>query len=222
MRGRSQAVAGVVVVVLVAAAAALGSPPEKEQVKLEPADQAAAKATVLRRADLGTAKGWTGGAKKPDLSGEPTCKNYHPKQSDLVLTGAAESDFKHVGIEFDSEAQVLQTAHMVELDWQRTVATPAVVPCLRQILSGSASSGGKLVSFGKIAFPRVARYTGAYQAVLSVTAHGTTVPVTVQIVVAGQKRTEITLSGSMVGSKSSVLSAAMLRLMRTMVARVRA
>jgi hypothetical protein len=48
-----------------------------EQVRLNPVDQAAARAVLIRRADLGST-GWQGGRVKPDLSAGPTCPNYHP------------------------------------------------------------------------------------------------------------------------------------------------
>ena len=74
--------------VVLAAATAVFAGDGKEQIKFNPADQAAARAVVIRRADLGSS-GWVGGPTKPDLSSGPTCANYHPKVSDLVLTGAA-------------------------------------------------------------------------------------------------------------------------------------
>jgi hypothetical protein len=119
----SAAVASVVALTLVMAALA-----DKEQVQLTAADQAFARAAVLTKADLGTVGSWTGGAVKPDLTSSPPCTSFHPKQSDLVLTGAAETRFKEPGIEIDSEAQVLQTAQMVALDWQRVVASRSSCP----------------------------------------------------------------------------------------------
>ena len=88
---------------------------DKEKVRLTTAGQAAARAIVLRRTDLGAASGWSGGAKKPDLSQSMDCATYEPKQSDLVLVGAAQSVWKHTGLELESEAQVLQTPGMVRL-----------------------------------------------------------------------------------------------------------
>src|SRR5947209_20409809 len=57
---------------------------DKEKIRLTAAGQAAARAAVLTRADLGSASGWTGGPKKPDLYPQPLCPNYTPKQSVLV------------------------------------------------------------------------------------------------------------------------------------------
>src|SRR5438128_1229620 len=101
--------------------------PGKEKVELDAADQAAARAVVLRRSDLGA--GWNGGRIEPDLSGGPTCPNYHPKVSDLVITGAAASDFRRTGVDFANEVEVLRTAGMVSRDWRRSIV-PEAVPCL--------------------------------------------------------------------------------------------
>jgi len=50
----------------VTASASRSTAPNREQVHLNPADQAAARAAILRRGDLGS--GWTGGARKPKRS----------------------------------------------------------------------------------------------------------------------------------------------------------
>ena len=136
---------------------------DKEQIHLTAAGQKAARAAVMQRADLGDATGWTGGAKKPDLSPGTGCANFDPKQSDLVLIGAAETVFKHTGVEFDSEAQVLQTPAMVRLDWQRTVLSPQVLPCVRTNIQKHLAASERLVSVGRLAFPAVAPYTRAYR-----------------------------------------------------------
>src|SRR5205085_12375405 len=127
----------------------------KEQIKFNPADQVAARAVVIRRADLGTS-GWVGGRVKPDLSAGPSCPNYHPKVSDLVLTGSARTNFRRSGFEFDSQAGVLKTRRMVALDWRRSVLAPGVVPCLRRTIGSGLGSSAKVVSFAKLPFPHLA------------------------------------------------------------------
>ena len=104
------------------------------------------RAVLIRRSDLGSG-GWQGGLVKPDLSAGPTCPNYHPKRSDLVITGAAEADFRRSALEFDSAAEVLKTPRMVALDWRRSVLAPGAVSCLRRTMSNGLGSGAKLVSF---------------------------------------------------------------------------
>jgi hypothetical protein len=62
---------------------------DKEMVQLTKEGQAAARATLIKRSDLGRLVECTGGMDKPDYSSEMPCSTFHPKQSDLVLNGSA-------------------------------------------------------------------------------------------------------------------------------------
>src|SRR5687768_11234864 len=103
---------------------------ETQPVKLNPVDQAAAKAITLRMSDVGA--GWKGGATKPDLTPDQTCAS---KRSDLLITGAAESKFETEGALVTSESQVLRSAAMVSADWQRTIGNPTFMACVRREMS---------------------------------------------------------------------------------------
>ena len=174
---------------------------------------------VLRRSDLGA--GWNGGRIEPDLSGGPTCPNYHPKVSDLVITGAAASDFRRTGVDFANEVEVLRTAGMVSRDWRRSIV-PEAVPCLRRSLAKGLGAGAKVLSFGRIPFPRVARYTAAFRGVVTVPVQRKTVRVLLDIVLVGRSRTEISLNVAAPAQIGRVISATERRLARTLVARIRA
>jgi hypothetical protein len=224
VRGRVQRCVMIVGVAAgVAASVAVASIADKEQIHLTNAGQAAARAAVLTKADLGTAPGWTGGAKKPDLSSTPPCPGFRPKQSDLVVNGAAETVFKQPAIQFDSEAQVLQTAHMVKLDWQRTVIAPQILPCLRIAVAKSAGTSAHVTSIRRTAFPRVATFTSAIRILLDVKTSGSTTPVTVfvDVVLVGRGRTEITLTTTAPLLASTAVRAAEIRLARILAGRVR-
>ena len=216
-RGGGGTAAAAALLALVASASAAG--PEKPKVALNAADQAAARAVVLRRGDLGA--GWSGGRTKPDLSGAPACANYHPKASDLVITGAASSEFRQTGIAFGNEVEVLRTARMVSLDWHRSIV-PAAVPCLRQTLTKGLGGRAKVISFGRTPFPQVATYTAAFRGVVAVSALGRTVRVLLDIVLVGRGRTEISLNVAAPAQAAGVVSAAERRLARKLVARTRA
>jgi hypothetical protein len=206
------------------AAAAVAAVADKEQIHLTTAGQAAARAAVLTRADLGTAPGWTGGAKKPDLSSTSPCPSFHPKQSDLVLNGAAETAFKQPGIQFDSEAQVLETAHMVKLDWQRTAIAPQILPCLRTAAAKNAGTASHVVSIRRISFPRLATYTTAIRILFDVKSPSATTPVRVfvDVVLVGRGRTELTLTTTAPLLANSVVRPAEVRLAKVLAGRIRA
>jgi hypothetical protein len=169
----SSTVAAVMAAAAVTAGAAFADT-DRKQIKLTAADQAAARAALVRRSDLpGTA--WLGGRTKPDLSRTSACRDYRPKQSDLVLTGIAESSFtrRDARLYVDSGVQMLRTARMVRLDWQRVVVAPRAIRCHRRDVAKSIGQNGRLVSFGRIPFPHLTRYAIEYRAVVDVPAGNT-------------------------------------------------
>jgi hypothetical protein len=208
---------------LVAATAAepASPPPSKEQIHFTAAGQAAARAAVLRLHDLGSS-GWQGGRVKPDLNSGMNCRGYIPKQSDLVLTGAAESAWHRTGLELRSVAQVLKTRAMVARDWQRTVADPRAISCLRGLITKGLTSSERLVSFKRLAFPRLATYMAAYRALIEVKVLGRRARVLVDLVMIGRSRTELTLLFAGPGSAGASIAAADVRLARVLLTRVEA
>jgi hypothetical protein len=206
----------------IAPALALAALADKEQVHLTASGQAAARSAVLRKADLGPSGSWTGGSVKPDLSSSLPCSTFQPKQSDLVLNGAARTHWTQPGLSIDSEAQVLQTAHMVTLDWQRTVLAPQLLPCLRSGLGKSVGTSARVVSVRRIAFPHVATYANAIRVLVDVPTTSAKVRVFVDVVVVGRGRTEITLTTTAPLLLDASVRPAEIRLAKILVARVRA
>ena len=209
---------GSIAAALVTAAVAWASGPNKEKIAYTAAGQARAKAEVVKRADVGS--GWTGGSRKPDISSVLPC-SYKPKQSDLVLVGAAETDWRHPGVEVDSEAQVLRTADMVRRDWRRTILARQVVPCLREGFRKALGSSGALVSFGRTSFPRVASLTQAFRAVFKVTSGPSSIPVEIDVLALGSGRNEITLTVTGLVAAHGALHTAEVRLARRLAGRMR-
>lgn len=193
--------------------------PSQEKIARTAAGNAQAKAEVVRMTDV--AAGWQGGFKKPDLSSSMPCTTYHPKQSDLVLVGVAETRFSKPPLEIDSEAQVLRTASMVRRDWQRTILDSRVMPCLRQGFTKVLGSHARLVSFARVAFPRVAPLTRAFRLVATVATQLGPVPLEIDFVAMGSGRNELTLtlSGPIVARSS--LHATELRLARVLARRAK-
>jgi hypothetical protein len=202
-------------------AAGLAGDGGRAKVRLTARDQAVARAVLIRRSDLRPSAGWTGGRIRPDLT-PPTCPNYHPKQSDLVVTGAAAVTWRMSGPtfrQFGSEATVLRTRRMVRLDWQRSTSRPAaLLSCLRQTLVKAFGSSARLISLETLDVPPIAPCALAFHAML---------------VVRGQRgvfediglcrgRTEIEVTAFGLTRDEQSLSAAALRLARLLVRRARA
>lgn len=186
-------------------------------VKYNVADQAAARAAVLKKSDLGAAAGWKGGATKPDLS-ESECSIYEPKVSDLLVTGAAASEWTYTGsLSFRSETWLLKTPEMVKLDWQRTVAHPSIVPCFRELFG--AEPNMKLVSIKRIALPKLAPLSRRYRVLVDYTEQGETVRLMIDLILIGKGRTELSLLTTALYAERKPVEAAEVRLARALMAR---
>jgi hypothetical protein len=192
---------------------------DKPIIRLNAADQAAARAVVLKASDLGTA--WKGGFKTPDLTSAPPCGGYHPKQSDLVTTGAAETEFQNSGTDIDSEAQIQQTAAMVKLDWKRTF-TPQLLTCLRAAFKQSFGTKATVVSVDQVAFPRVGALTRAYRALIDVPSGGTKIRLLTDLVAFGGGRTELTLRVTTAARAGAAVHVLEIQLAHLMVGRAKA
>jgi hypothetical protein len=216
---RGLAVAAAVAITLAAAGAGLAGDPSKERIARTAAGDAQAKREVVRRADMGP--GWTGGFSKPHLSSSMPCTSYRPKQSDLVVVGAAETIFTKAPLQLDSEAQVLRTAAMVQRDWQRTIVDPRVLPCLREGFRKALGANFKLASFRQVAFPRLAPRTRAFRMVATVKTEVGSGAIEIDFLAMGSGRNELTLTISGPTSARDGLHAMEVRLGRAMAHRTR-
>jgi hypothetical protein len=211
-------VIGALLVLATLLAAAVAYAGGHEQIKYNAADQAAARAATLKRADLRGATGWTGGATKPDISAPPSCPNYQVDLSKFVLTGAASTQWKAGSREIDTQIELLQTAPMVAAEWRLQITKPGAVACLKSVLAQSfTSGGGTLVSFKEIAFPKLAQYTAAFRLVGAVQ----NIRVVVQVVLVGKGRTEVELTVSDLAAAQSAVAADALHYARILVGRVK-
>jgi hypothetical protein len=190
---------------------------ENQPIKFNASDQAAAKALTLKMGDLGA--GWKGGATKPQLNPDNPCTM---KRSDLVLTGAARSEFKTQGATITSESNILQSPTMVSADWQRTVENATFMACTRGVYMKSTEANVKVVSFTKLAFPKVTRYTARYRLLADYGAAGETVRVLVDMIFLGQGRSEISLIVSTPYADRAAADGAERRLAQILVKRIAA
>jgi len=193
------------------ALAAKGDP----QKKINAADQARARAMLLRKTDLGPA------FKAERSSGgglEFSCAALD--ESDLTITGLADSPDFSAGLAFaSSESQVYETLADGTTAWKRDTST-AGIACLRTTLRKEfAKEGLTLGSFRKIAFPRVSEGTAAYRVVLSGTSQGTTVTAYVDAVVLLHSRAEVLLA--LGAGLTPPVKAVEVRLARTLAGRMR-
>ena len=172
----------------------------------------------MHEADLGNS-GWTGGVKKPDLRSGSGCANYRPKDSDLVTTGAAETEFTNGALTFTSVVLLLKTATMVGADWHRSVR-PAALSCLEQLLRSELGAKATIVSAARTGFSPVARYTANFRVVFDVSAAGRSVRILVDVLLVGKGRAEMTLTTIAPYAARVQVQAAELRLARLVAKRL--
>lgn len=134
---------------------------------IRPADQARAKAMLLRKSDL--APGYVARS-----SGGAAHLNCAPlDESDLTLTGEAESPLWVAGLTFvSSYANVYTSASDASASWRRStsVAGRKCVATEFQRLGGP--TGVRLVSLKELKFPRVAPRTVVYRLLFELQAQG--------------------------------------------------
>jgi hypothetical protein len=190
---------------------------DKQPIRFNAADQAAAKAVMVRAADLGS--GWQGGAKKPDLTPDDTCTF---KRSDLVLTGAAKSAFKTTGAMITSESNVLQLPAMVAAEWNRSFASAPYMACIRRGFADAEEATMRPVSFKQLTFPKLTRFVARYRMVADYGAAPNSVRMMVDIILLGRGRTEIGLIVSTPYANRAVAEVVERKLARLLVSRITA
>ena len=202
------------------AAAILTLPANAPPFEPTAADQAAARATLLKASDLGTS--WTGGVKPAGKPSPPSCPGFAPKESDLTVTGHALSTFQKDGVDVESDVEVLQTSAFVRTDFSRTIRPP-LARCLG--LTFEQQSGGgttvKVVSSTRVSFPTVAPLTAAYRVVADVATSAGRARLLVDFVFIGKNRTEITLDITAPVQAQSALRPVEARLAKILAARAK-
>jgi hypothetical protein len=197
---------------------ASASNPNRETVRINAADQAAAASVLVKRADLDPTFHWRGGRVRPDSSPNPTCPNYHPDLSVFVVTGDAASRLTDFPYEVDSETEFLQSADMVRREWKAEIATPAAVPCIRSDLAKRiAAVGNTFISFTRIPFPRIATYSAGFRLVAA--SHG--LRLIAELAALWTGRAEIEVSVTAVVSQRQYISTETKRLARILVRRAK-
>lgn len=152
-------IAVTLVLALVSAGAALAADPKK---RINPADQARARAMLLRQADVGLGYRAVPGSSSGSALA-PSCAALD--ESDLTVTGEAESPTFTSGLQtFTSAAGLYVSVADSSTSWRRTTSA-AGFKCLTDVFRRAArSAGARFVSFRKLSFPALAPRTVAYRA----------------------------------------------------------
>ena len=187
--------------------------------RLTPDGQAAARASLLTLSDVGP--GWSGGPAKVSAFNASVCANYHPKYSDLVVTGQAAASFSQPGALVRIESHVLASARMVSLDWQRSVSSKNYLACERKAQAKSSTKKERFVSLRKLAFPRVGDNSAAFRLTTDVKTKSGRARAVYDIVLVARGETELTLMTVMPLASVPTLFPNEIVLARTLASRIR-
>jgi hypothetical protein len=143
-----------VAALVVSATALAEGEPQRE---INPRDEAKARAMLLRSRDL---QGYSVPQSTAPAAADVECRALD--ESDLTITGDAISgSFQRGGVSVASATQVFESAADAGVSWRRRTSA-AVDGCLRALLRREMQkNGGKLVSYGQVAFPRLTERTVA-------------------------------------------------------------
>jgi hypothetical protein len=164
------------------------------RVHVTPADQVAARAVMLRQADVGDPALWESGAEQPAVSTALRCRNFHPKVSDLVVTGAAAVRYRQPGLVMHSFSEIYRTAKMVDLVWQRSAATPHYLGCVQSLARRALTPDERFRSFRRLTVPSIGTHSEGFRTLVDVTTADGPVAVVIDTLRATRGRTQISLT----------------------------
>jgi hypothetical protein len=138
-------------------------------VQFSSADQAKARAALLRPSDFGA--GWSGGPIKASPLSPPNCPGFDPKESDLTVTGHADARYTYgtAGVELDQDVQVMSDAASVQTDFSRSIS-PKLAKCLAYQLGKLPNVTGATVK--RVPFPAIGTVSAVYRAIVDVRGQG--------------------------------------------------
>jgi hypothetical protein len=175
---------------LVPVALAADGKPQQRHTK---ADMARAKRASIYASDLGA--GWKA-QRSSGQGSNPRCSTYNPDQSDLVQTGKYDSpDFTRPNSSFvSSSTGVFRTARMAQRGYDR-VAVPQLPGCFAELFRKGTGTpkAVKIISAGRLGFPKLGKRSNAYRLLLIYTTNGTKLPVAVDLVLFNRGRTDVAM-----------------------------
>ncbi len=171
------------------AALAWASGAGADRVRLDHADQAAARRDVLHLSDLPSTVVWKATKLGSNNSATPaSCSHLDFSSSKVVDTGQAGSQFTTPGILVMNQVGLVATSSMVGVIWKHIFAQP-ITRCIGEAFSRGAGSQIKMLSSKPLAFPRLAEYESAYRILFQLAVEGKKIRGAFDLVVLAGKRT---------------------------------
>ena len=183
--------------------------------KITPADQAHATASLLKFSDLGPA--WSGAGETPTTLKIPVCPGDQANNSDLTLTGHAESYLvlKSEGLQIDTDVEVFKSAGEVNTLVKRMV-NPLLSACLKyDLLKSLGSAGATVGNVTLLKLQKAGSHSSDYRVSLKYSGH----PVVSDYIFVSQGRTQFFVNVVAPGPLTSQLLALEDRIATTLAGR---
>ena len=142
-------------------AAGAAQPILMPRLALTAAGMRAAQGPLLASGDFGFERRWIGGQTDLGLA-SVGCKSFHMRVDDLVVEGAAASQFTSEAGAYTSHVQVFESDTMVERYFARMLA-PALIPCYRELVRSVLPPEARITSIGLLPVARIAPLVRAYR-----------------------------------------------------------
>lgn len=176
---------------ILAVTAAAARNPHDPQEHLNAADNAAARAILVHKADL--AGPWK--AERSAPGNDPPCKTFDPDLSDLTVTGKAEGpDFsREDGVTVSSQAEVYETEADMRASFDRSIKLP-LLRCLDAAFrEGAKGAKIKTLTMRRAPTQRFGERTARYQLTWSLADQGTSAKVFAEAYFVGKGRNGVSI-----------------------------
>jgi opacity protein-like surface antigen len=183
--------------------------------KITQADQVHATASLLKFSDLGPA--WSGAGETPVSLKIPVCPGDQANNSDLTLTGHAESylELKSEGLQIDTDVEIFKSAGEVNTLFKRMV-TPLLSACLKyDLLKSLGTAGATIGNVTLLKLQKAGAHSSDYRVSLKYSGH----PVVSDYIFVSQGRTQFFVNVVAPGPLTSQLLALEDRIAATLAAR---
>jgi hypothetical protein len=208
---------------LVVTGAALAADSTDPKIELSKADQARAAKLVLGVADLGAA--WSGGAEKPTSLKLPICPSNQPNDSDLTVTGHAESrlNLQTAATQVDTDVLIFEHASQVAKLVSRVIQSPSLGDCLRyDLIKSVGGQGVTIVGVSQVPLSKAGDHSALFRVTLSVKSGSKAVPVFSDFLYVSQGRAQYFVNIVVPGAISSELPSLENRIAKRLAARAEA
>ena len=163
-------------------------------VRMTPADQAAARAVMLRQSEPSATPLSGRAAPRLPTSRRPCAAATSIPRSRISWSRARPRCAPPARARDAQRLGGLRSAKMVDLSWQRAASSPHYLSCVGSFAQRSLSAEEHFVSFRKLSVPKIGGHSEGYRTLVDVQTADGTVRLAIDTVIASRGRTQVSLT----------------------------